>query len=442
LTRSGVVSSVHTFQPEATLENILSIFIPSDSFLMSIILRFIPDERMFFLLIVLIGTFVVINFYSLSSKEKAKLPLALYRKDFQASRARTTALKISYLSFLCGTFLIFLGLIAPIIYDIIGYIFYLSPTGFGSTINVGSAYYNTIAAIFGGIMLIAQFFCTFFPRLAFKRKVNIVGASVVFSAGWALTGFLYQNDFFTELLPNNPFLKILGNFWTTNDIVNFIVPLLIIGIVGLGTQFIRVVLQEEKNFFRKSSQTMLHLSFLVILLGALLSANMTVTSSFYVQEGRTYDLAGTSLSISILNIRTNSPETGLHVVQYDTELVVLDSDVNVVGFGVSRLAFDNTNRRDSKVTIISSMLADIYIVTVGNPNDDWNVDPFTGRVDSLPLQVKVIPYINILWTGCLFLHFAIIPLVIWRFIETKQVFSYTEPPETKTIAETIASSSP
>ena len=39
------------------------------------------------------------------------------------------------------------------------------------------------------------------------------------------------------------------------------------------------------------------------------------------------------------------------------------------------------------------------------------------------LQIKIIPYINILWIGCLLLHFAIIPLTIGRFLILKEAFS-------------------
>ncbi len=44
LTRSGILSSVHAYQPEATLESILEILIPQNTFLMSIILRIIPND--------------------------------------------------------------------------------------------------------------------------------------------------------------------------------------------------------------------------------------------------------------------------------------------------------------------------------------------------------------------------------------------------------------
>ncbi|MFW9906531.1 MAG: cytochrome c biogenesis protein CcsA, partial [Candidatus Thorarchaeota archaeon] len=165
LTRSNIISSVHTFQPEATLENVLKIFIPKNTFFMSIILRFIPDERMLLLFIAIISTFIIPHYFGFRSKDITRIPISFERKDFQGSRSHITALKISFISGLIGSFIIIIGLMAPAIYDIIGYIITFSPEGFGSSIVVDQLYFNTVITIFGGIMLLAQFFCTFYPRL-------------------------------------------------------------------------------------------------------------------------------------------------------------------------------------------------------------------------------------------------------------------------------------
>ncbi|MHA2329488.1 MAG: cytochrome c biogenesis protein CcsA, partial [Candidatus Hodarchaeales archaeon] len=380
LTRSNIVSSVHTFSGEKTLENLLMLFIPRNSFLMSAILRIIPDERMLVLFIVLVIIFLTPIILGIKTKEITRIPITLGRADLKKSRLQTTALKVSYISILFGTYIIILGLITPVIYDIIGYIITFDPRGFGKgviipvinmilppAITVGPLFYNIVAAIFGGILLLAQFFCTFFPRFDFTKKIGLMVGGLIVGFFYAISGFFYRTgDLTTFLGEGNPIVAFFSSFWTFNDFVNFIIPFIIIGMIGLIIEFIRITLQEEKNFIRKTSQTMLHFSFLIIMLGALLSSNMTVSNNIFVQKGypNTYenDLDGTSLRIEITKMTVRRPESGLHVLQYDTQFTMY-SGSQPIGIGLSRLAYDKYNRMDHEVTILSTLFSDIYIVT-------------------------------------------------------------------------------
>jgi len=421
LTRSGIITSVHTFQPKGTLESVLKLFIPENNFVMSIILRFIPNERLLLLLIVLMGAFFIVHFLGIKNKEIFRIPVTLNKHDFQASKSRTTTLKISYISFLLGTYIIVIGLISPVIYDIVGYTITFSSTGFGSSITVGPLFYNTVLTIFGGTMLLAQFFCTFYPRLTVRKKFSLLIGGVLVGLVYAGSGFLYRNGVLTSIFgEGNPILTFFSNFWTTSDKANLVIPLLLLGMVGLVIEFIKIALREEKNLIRKTSQTMLHFSFLVILLGAITSANMTIANELIVQDGEEYPIPGTSLTITVLDLDRNFPESGLHVVEYDTDFM-LSAGSRVVGFGISRFSYDKINREDYKVTIISDLFADIYIVTVAVYENS-----ISSSFEATALQIKIIPYINILWAGCFFLHFAIIPLTIGRFILLKETFSTRE----------------
>jgi len=425
LTRSNIISSVHTFQPEATLENVLKFFIPANSFIMKIILRFIPDEWLLFLFIVLIVTFIIPHYYGFKSKELFRVPISLSRKDFQASRSRITALKISFISGLMCSYIIIIGLLTPIIYDIIGYFITFSPEGFGSSITVDMVFFNTVITIFGGVMLLAQFFCTFYPRLSLKKKYGLLISGVLAGITFTISGFFYRNGSLNQILgDNNPVLVFFSNFWTTSDKANLVIPLLLLGIVGLIIEFTRIAMKEEKNLLRKTSQIMLHFSFLVILLGALLSANMTYSTEILVRDGGEYPIEGTSIKITILDLIREYPTSGPLDVEYITKFM-LSSDTRVIGFGISKLVrhkrwinpSDELSGYNAKVTIISDLFYDIYIITAG-----FNQNPLIGFTNSL-LRIKIVPYINILWIGCLFLHFAMIPLTIGRFILLKKAFS-------------------
>lgn len=443
LTRSAIISSVHTFEPEGSLEKIFAFF-PEN--IINIILRFMPDERTLVLFVFIVGIFLVPHILGIKNKELTRIRISVQKADFQVAKSQSTALKISYIAFFIGTYVMILGLITPVIYDIIGYIltvpflyeFYsflqegsnnILPLvsrqdGFLSSISIDQIFYNTMLTLFGGIMLLAQFFCTYYPRFSIKRKFGLMISGVIVGILFTLSGFLYRNgDLKIILGQGNPILSFLGNFWTTSDKANLVIPLLLLGMIGLLVEFINVALKEEKHLIRKTSQIMLHFSFLIILLGALLSANMTITEELeLVQVSGVYEIPGTSLSIEILDLDEIRPDSGLHSVEYETQFKLYSGD-RIIGFGANRLSLDRRPeafggpRQDPEVTIISDLFSDIYIVTTGA----W-VSQLTGSFVASDLQIKIIPYINILWFGCILLHFAIIPLTIGRFILLREVF--------------------
>ncbi|MFX0085460.1 MAG: cytochrome c biogenesis protein CcsA [Candidatus Hodarchaeota archaeon] len=426
LTRSGIVTSVHSYRPEATIENILSVIIPKNSFLMAIILRFIPNEKILVLFIILVMFFLLLHILGIKKGQIKRFPFIFQKTDFSADKSRTTALKISYLAFFIGTYVMILGLVFPVIFDILGYLVTLSPTKtgfwftwFGTSLSIDKLFYNTILTFFGGIMLLAQFFCTFYPRFSIKRKFGLIIVGIILGIIFSISGFLYRNGFLTSSLGSgNPILSFFSNFWTSSDKANFVMPLIILGVMGLIIEFVNIALKEEKHLIRKTSQVMLHLSFLIIILGAILSANMTNSQSLeFLQQGSTYDIPGTSIKIQILDLDRRYPSSGQHSAEFETSFV-LSAGNRPIGFGITQLAYDRVNRPDIIVTIISDIFADIYIVTSG-----VYTERISGNFVAIDLQIKIIPYINILWAGCVILHFAIIPLTIGRFVLLRNVLS-------------------
>ena len=266
-------------------------------------------------------------------------------------------------------------------------------------------------------MLLAQFFCTFYPRLSIKRKFGLIISGITLGIIFSVSGFLYRSGFLESFLGSESIIMaFFSNFWTTSDKANFVLPLILLGLVGLVIEFINIALKEEKHLIRKTSQIMLHLSFLIIILGAILSANMTNSQNLgFLQQGSTYDIPGTSIKIQILDLDRRYPSTGQHSAEFDTSFL-LSVGNRPIGFGVSQLAYDRSNRPDITVTIISDIFGDIYIVTSG-----VYTERISGNFVAIDLQIKIIPYINILWAGCLILHFAIIPLTIGRFMLLKNV---------------------
>ena len=420
LTRSGVVSSVHAFVPAGSLEKFLSILIPEDSFLMSMILRIIPEEKIFFLFLAILVIFLIPLVLGIKNKEILKIPIKLNREDFRESKHRTTALKVSFISGLIGTYLIILGLLAPVIYDLFGYLITFSAAGISPSITIGQPFYNTVITIFGGAMLLAQFFCTFYPRIQIRRKFQLLIGGVVAGVLFSISGFFYRTGDLTSLLgPGNPILSFFGNFWTTSEKANLVLPLMLLGIVGLVAEFVNITMKEEKNLLRKSSKVMLHLSFLLILLGALVASNTSTTATITVDANtNNMEIPGTTLRISIIGLeKPTVSESSLHSIDFDTKFMIT-SGSQIVGIGISRLYVDPQGRVGHEVTIIGNFLSDVYIVTMNVAEN-----PLTGTFDFASLQIKIIPYINILWFGCILLLLAIAPLTIIRFIQVREVFT-------------------
>jgi cytochrome c biogenesis factor len=415
LTRSGILTSVHSYRPEATLENILGIII--------------PNEKILILFVVIAVFFLLIHILIVKNGQIKQFSFGFQKSDFTADKSRSTALKISYIAFFIGTYVMILGLVIPVIYDILGHLVTLSSTKtgfwftwFGASLSLDKLFYNTILTLFGGIMLVAQFFCTYYPRFSIKRKFGLIFGGIIVGIIFAISGFLYRSGFLTSFLgPGNPILSFFSNFWTTSDKANFVMPLILLGVIGLIIEFISIALKEEKHLIRKTSQVMLHLSFLVIILGAILSANMTNSQSLeFLQQGSTYNIPGTSIKIQILDLDSRYPSSGQHSAEYETFFVLIVGNLPI-GSGVTQLAYDRVNRPDITVTIISDVFGDIYIVTSG-----VYTERISGNFVAIDLHIKIIPYINILWAGCLILHFAIIPLTIGRFILVRDILSLSD----------------
>lgn len=423
-TRSDLVTSVHTY-PQG--ENIVVMFLHFewDAVFDKLLNDFQPKDSILFLLVILLLTFILPHIWGILNRELFRIDLSLQKDDFQVSKSKTTALKISYIAFLGGTYLILLGLIAPILYDFVGNLYSPIFDEYGPNIVVGIDYYNIVGFIFGGIVLLAGFFCKFYPETSFKAKLSLlaggIGAGVVFYAGGQGT-----LDQIPEQIPiqeirywGRGLLEFMGTFWTTSDKANLVIPLIFLGLGGTFVTVVRVMLKEEKNFFRKSSQAILHFSLLLILLGALLSSNKPISQELVVEENFEYSIEGTSLKILVLDLRETYHETGRFEIEFDVTFQVRSASNTKVG--VTRLAIDRIYGSHHAVTILSDLFADIYVVTTGIFQD-----PVTGRFAAAQLQVKVIPFINFLWVGCFFLILAVLPLPMLRAAEFKSFIKKTK----------------
>ncbi|MFX1511439.1 MAG: cytochrome c biogenesis protein CcsA [Promethearchaeota archaeon] len=403
LTRSDILSSVHSFD---------------------------PNDSIILLIGILLATFLLPHIYGIKNKDIFKINLALYKEDFRVSKSRTTALKISYLAGLTGTYAIIIGLLFPVFYESFIEFFPFISDNVDRKINVGPSFYNTIMTIFGGIMLVAGYFCTFFTDMSIKKKTSLISSGLIAGIAFVIGGWggleytLNEENFTPEFLNGiwqilDRILFLLENFWTNGDKANLAIPLIFIAVIGVLMRFVKIMAFETNDVFRKTSQVMLHLSFLIIMLGALLSANLTVTDDIELaQVGGEYKIEGTSITIQIIDMDVTEFETGRTLGHYDTKFL-LYSGTSGLGAGITRLSINSVWGADHEVTIISTLFSDIYIVT-----DQVYHDRVSGQFAAVDLHIKYIPYINILWAGCFILHIAILPLTIKKFIDFRETLNF------------------
>ncbi len=148
VTRSGVLSSIHSFA---------------------------PDNKVFFLFLILGLSFILLHYLGYKNKEIFNIDLNFSKNDFISSKYKETALKISYLSALLGTYVIIGGLLFPLFYGFLNNLFpsVIISLNLSPTISIGATYFNTALAVFAGGMLIMAFFCEFFSDFDFKSRLYI-----------------------------------------------------------------------------------------------------------------------------------------------------------------------------------------------------------------------------------------------------------------------------
>ncbi|MHA1977344.1 MAG: cytochrome c biogenesis protein CcsA [Candidatus Hodarchaeales archaeon] len=390
ITRSSVLSSVHSF---------------------------VPDNKVIFILMLLGVSFLLPHYFGYSSKEIFSIDFALTKADFNSKRYKETAVRISYLCLLVGTYVLIGGLIVPIVYNSLSNTFprLFEILGVHSTIVIGATYFNSVLAFFGVLLLLLAYFCVFFADFNLRSRVllliiGIVSSSIFFISGLGL--------FDSIIGPYNPILISIKRFLTTSDKANFIIPLLLLGLLGILANFIDIILKKNrKKIFHKGSQSLLHLSFIIIIFGAVTSSNMTFTQTIEVKEGFVVKVSDTELTIEFIEMIKKVPENGRYSEEFTIQIMISSGDISNVKRTL-RYGIDPSWGRDRKVTIVSDMFNDLYLVV-----DQVLVNEETGVFDKAIILLKFIPLVSLVWVGILILHVSILPLVYRRINLFVKAFS-------------------
>jgi cytochrome c-type biogenesis protein CcmF len=381
ITRSSVLSSVHSFA---------------------------QDNKVIFIILLLGVSFLLPHYFGYSTKEIFKIDFALTKADFNSIRYKETAMKISYLCFLIGTYVLIGGLIVPIVYNSVSVTFprLFEILGLDSTIVVGDSYFNTVLAIFGGVLLLMAYFSVFFASFNFRSRILIFIIGLISSSIFLITGL----GLFDSILgSDNPILILIHNFLTTSHKANFLIPLLLVGLIGILVNFINIILKKSRtNLFRRGSQSLLHLSFIIIIFGAITSSNMAFTQTIEVEEGAIVRIPDNEITVEFIEMIKEVPDNGRYSEEFHIEIMVTSGIFHNMSRTL-KYGIDPIWGRDRRVTIVSVLFDDFYIVI-----DQVLVNEDTGIFDKALIQLKYIPFISIVWIGIILLHISIIPLIFQR----------------------------
>jgi cytochrome c biogenesis factor len=137
---------------------------------------------------------------------------------------------------------------------------------------------------------------------------------------------------------------------------------------------------------------MLHLGFILILLGVLVSYNTQVSVVGWLSHSSTINVGGISVELEDIVLQ-NMTDLDPDSYRIQGRVVVHEGDM-VVGSGYSILTVESGWGSYHGVLIIKNFWRDVY-VTLHNVI----INPITGEVDLIQLEVKIVKLISLIWTG-------------------------------------------
>ncbi|MFW9930184.1 MAG: cytochrome c biogenesis protein CcsA, partial [Candidatus Thorarchaeota archaeon] len=320
---------------------------------------------------------------------------------------------IAYLGLLAGTIGIMFGLLIPLI-------LVLLPGDLSTSVIVDKRFFNIIIGLFGLVVLIATFFLDFvYPRSTEKRIYIILG-SLIAGLFFAVLG---TPEVINTLLgsPLEILYSIFGGFITTSAMANVIIPVVLVLIVcsltGLMMNY-RGLKLPTKVKIRRVSQTLLHLSILIALLGALYSSNLTTTYNDDLSVGQEMFLNKEG-TLTLKFIKTSYTNETATFVGEITSFIEIRNNGNLVGNGVLHIMLNKEYGWYNDVLIITTFYEDFYITALFTLNIDFT----TGYVESIPFQVQIKPLISVFWAGTVLLILSMIPILILTFKRTLDHYS-------------------
>jgi len=344
ITRSGALASVHAF--EASVSGTASPFI--------------------LLLLYLAGYFIYL---------RGRVNRPIFRIPRVQSKD-SISLMVAYVSLLYITAVCLLGVSLPALRSI----------QLGTTYSLGKEFYNTWLLPPTILFVIALIFCNA------PKRLNIKACTVV-----------------TIIVVFGGVLLAIVRLPTPNQLADFGLPFLLVALVFTFYSLVYTLVNLGKvRRFSSVGRGLIHISLVLILLGVFLSSSMETSDQRSLRVGDTFSGMGVTLKVTNANL---SGPFGSIYTQNGTlpEHSLLELDVAASSGGSDysgRLwtGLYSVYGLASKPLIFREGLNDIY-VTIGFTDSLYqalllqlatNEQP---QLSEFTIQLKVIPYVNLIWLG-------------------------------------------
>jgi len=364
VTRSGMLESVHAFGASAATA-----------------LPFI------LLFVYLFGYFIYL-------KGKVKKPII----KFSSSGGKISlSLTLAYVSLLYITVVCIIGILLPV----------LSSIQVGGVYSLGKEFYNTWLFPPTILFVISIILCNSPKRFGLKACV----ASVILAV---LVGIL----------------AVTFNAPTPNQVTNFALPILFLAFIFTPYNLFEKILQKKRmNILSHLGRSMIHTSLILILIGVFLSSSMEVSEEISVNINEVKPVLGIELKVTDLKFSgpTGTIYTQEEILPAHSSLVInveASSDGRTYD-GQLWTGIYTLYGLASRPLIFRSIQEDIYI-TVGFTESLYQnlimklTESGDPNLSQLMIQVKIIPFVNLIWIGVSVLSIGIIISMISDFKKSEK----------------------
>jgi cytochrome c-type biogenesis protein CcmF len=358
VTRSGIITSVHGFTESLVAQSFVGIMLGS------------------------VVTFASFLGYQLASQS---FSFIRFKEKMLGSRLML-ALFISLICIIGSAVVSMVGVIYPIL---------LSATS-GNQYSMDQSFFNNASSFFVLGLLGSTFFCSFPNPKHSRLLLTIVGIGIGLG--------------FSTLYVGLP---------TSSPLANFLLPITLISLLGASVKLVRdfVRMSNPSALFKSSSRTILHLGFILILFGVLISSNTQVSTVGWTMTCCSVDLGSTSVEIDeiILDVQ------GFDSYTIEARVLVFDNGELTGGGNVYHVVESGWGSY-CQLNIFSTFWRDVYVSL-----HDAQVDPLTGEITDAYLEVQVIPLVALVWAGCILTIIAISSMFAMYSIQFARKYQTSAP---------------
>jgi cytochrome c-type biogenesis protein CcmF len=327
--------------------------------------------------------------YFIYLKSKVKKPIF---KLSSSGGKISLSLTLAYVSLLYITVVCIIGILLPV----------LTSIHVGGVYSLGKEFYNTWLFPPTILFVISLIFCNSPKKFGLKACITSVIVAVLIGI-----------------------LAVTLNAPTPNQVTNFALPILILALIFTPYNLFEKMLQKKRmNILSHLGRSMIHTSLILILIGVFLSSSMEVSEEIPVKINEVTPVLGIELKVTDLKFSgpTGTIYTQEEILPAHSSLVIdveASSDGRIYD-GQLWTGLYTLYGLSSRPVIFRSIQEDIY-VTVGFTESLYQnlilklTESGDPNLSELMVQVKIIPFVNLIWIGVSLLSLGIMISMISDF---------------------------